>query len=87
MDECNPPPTPEPPVVKRARGRPRVHVDAAARQAAYLARKGVAFSVVLPVEVADAFAAYMVRHARDGEGLTQSEVLAKLISAQLLRKR
>lgn len=78
---------PEPGAPKRRRGRPRIHADAAAKQAAYVARKGKAFTVILPPDVAQAFAAYMVRHASDGAGLTQSEVLSKLIAAQLLRKR
>jgi len=71
--------------VKRGRGRPRIHASAADRQAAYVARKGVAISVVLPPDVADALDAYMVRHRADGS--SRSDVLAKLISSQLLRKR
>lgn len=65
-----------------------MHADQAARQAAYMARKGlVRVPVDLPAEVAEALDAYMVRHAMDGAGLTRSQVLAKLITAQLLRKR
>lgn len=72
---------------KRKPGRPRVHADAAARQAAYVARKGVSVTVILPPDVAEAFAEYMRRHSMDGAGGTRSEVLSKLIAAQLLRKR
>lgn len=74
--------------VKRGRGRPRQHESAAARQAAYRDRHGfVTLTVELPGAVAEALSAYMVRHSMDGEGLTQSQVVAKLIERQLLRKR
>jgi hypothetical protein len=73
---------------KRRPGRPRKYASAAERQAAYRERHGlVAKTVHLPAEVADAFAAYMERHRRDGAGMTESQVLAKLIAQQLCRKR
>lgn len=80
--------SPESAPAKRGRGRPRIHADAAARQAAYRERHGlVTKTMELPAHVAEAFAAYMYRHVRDGEGLTESQVLAKLIERQLCRKR
>jgi hypothetical protein len=59
----------------------------AERQAAYRARKGKQINVILPPDVAEAFSAYMERQAKDGAAMTQSEVIAKLLRQQLLRKR
>lgn len=73
---------------KRRPGRPRVHADAAARQAAYKERHGLtSLTLDLPADVIEGLREYMVRHSRDGEGLTQSQVVAKLLRTQLLRKR
>jgi len=67
--------------------RPKLYADAAAKQAAYRARKGVAVTVLLPPEVAEALSAYMARQAMDGPAATQSEVLARLIAQSIMRKR
>jgi len=67
--------------------RPKVHADAAAKQAAYRARKGVPVTVLLPPEVAEALAAYMARQAMDGPGFTKSEVIARLVAQSIMRKR
>jgi hypothetical protein len=44
-------------------------------------------SVIIAPDLLDAFQAYVARQMADGEGLSQSEVVAKLIRSQLLRKR
>lgn len=77
----------EPAPAKRGRGRPRVHADDAARQAAHRARNKetrglVRFTVDLPQECIDGINNYM-----KFKGLTKTEVLEKLIRTQLMRKR
>ena len=73
---------------KRRRGRPPVHGSASARSAAYLARHElVQVNVRISQELKDALDGYMARQAADGPGLTQSQVIEKLLRTQLLRKR
>lgn len=63
--------------------RKRIHESDAARVAAFRARRQlVPFSVDLPRDCVDGLAEYM-----RFKNLTRSEVLAKLIRSQLLRKR
>lgn len=73
--------------VKRKPGRPAKHATAAARQAAYRARKGQSITVFLPDEVMAEFVSYMTRHHMDGTGGTVSDVIVNLVRQQLLRKR
>lgn len=61
--------------------------QAAKRQAAYRARRGASVTVHLDPELKAAFDAYMQRQAMDGLGLTQSQVIERLLRSQLLRKR
>lgn len=70
-------------------GRPRKYSSAAERQAAYAARKGQAVTFYLDAETAAALRQYMARRvdSREGNTLTQSDVLARLVRTQLLRKR
>ncbi len=61
---------------------------AAQRQAAYRARKGKQLNVLLPDDVKAGLEAYLVRQHSDGQAdLTVSDVVVKLLRAQLLRKR
>jgi hypothetical protein len=60
---------------------------AAERQAEYRARKGRQISLLLPEATAKRLDAYMKRHHADGEALTLSGVIAKLLDTQLLRRR
>lgn len=63
--------------------RKRVYENDAARVAAYRARHNlVSFTVDLPADCVDGLAQYM-----RFKNLTRSEVVTKLIRAQLLRKR
>jgi len=72
----------------RRPGRPAKYASQAERQAAYRARNDlVQVAVELPADVAQALDAYMARHSADGEGLSKSAVIAKLLRTQLLRKR
>lgn len=73
--------------LKRRPGRPAKYGSQAERQAAYRARNGVTLSVVIPADIAEAFKAYVARQMADGAGLTQAEVVEKLIRSQVLRKR
>lgn len=75
--------------VPNRRGRPAKYANAAEKQAAYLARKGVAkqVNVLLSDELAEQLQVYMDREARDGRGRTQSEVICDLLAKQLFRKR
>ncbi len=74
--------------VAKKPGRPRVYASEADKQAAYLERHGkVQCNVTLPKDIAKALDAYVARSARDGEALTKSQVVAKLLRTQLLRKR
>jgi len=60
----------------------------AQRQAAYRARKGKQVNVLLPDDVKLGLDAYMQRQHMDVDAsLTQSDVIVKLLRAQLLRKR
>lgn len=61
---------------------------AAKRQAAYRARKGKQLSVLLPDDVKAGLESYLQRQHMDGQAdLTVSDVVVKLLRAQLLRKR
>ena len=61
---------------------------AAQRQAAYRARKGKQCLVLLPDDVKAGLDAYLLRQHMDGQvEMTVSDVVAKLLRAQLLRKR
>lgn len=61
---------------------------AAQRQAAYRARKGKQCLVLLPDDVKAGLDAYLQRQHMDVDAsLTQSDVIVKLLRAQLLRKR
>jgi hypothetical protein len=63
-------------------------MTAAQRQAAYRARKGKQVNVMLPDDVKAGLDAYLVRQHMDVDPtLTQSDVIVKLLRAQLLRKR
>jgi len=76
--------------VKRGRGRPRKHADAAARQAAYRERHGfVPVTVEMPEAVYAELCNFMARHSMNSTGpaLTQSQMIVKLVATQLLRKR
>lgn len=65
-----------------------VRMTAAQRQAAYRARKGKQVNVMLPDDVKAGLDAYLVRQHMDVDPtLTQSDVIVKLLRAQLLRKR
>lgn len=60
----------------------------AERQAAYRARKGKQVVLLLPDDVKEGLDAYLARQNMDGQlGMTVSDVVAKLLRAQLLRKR
>lgn len=60
----------------------------AQRQAAYRARKGVQVNLLLPDDVKAGLDAYIARQHMDGQvAMTMSEVVVKLLRAQLLRKR
>ena len=60
----------------------------APRQAAYRARKGKQCLVLLPDDVKEGLDAYLRRQHMDVDPtLTQSDVIVKLLRAQLLRKR
>jgi hypothetical protein len=60
----------------------------AQRQAAYRARKGSQVNVLLPDDVKQGLEAYVQRQHMDGQAeLTTSDVIVKLLRAQLLRKR
>ena len=60
----------------------------AQRQAAYRARKGKQCSLMLPEDVKVGIDAYLARQHMDGQvDLTISDVIVKLLRAQLLRKR
>lgn len=63
-------------------------MTAAQRQAAYRARKGKQVNVLLPDDVKAGLEAYLARQHMDGQAeLTVSDVVVKLLRAQLLRKR
>lgn len=63
--------------------RQRLYESDAARVAAFRARKGtVTLSVDLPREIVESLNEYM-----RFKGLTKAQVISKLISSQLLRKR
>lgn len=71
------------PVVTKRKGRPRIHANAAARQAAYVARNGmVTMTVQLPAEVHAQFMEFL--KFKDKK---KSAVVTHLIRSQLLRKR
>lgn len=60
----------------------------AERQAAYRARKGATVSLILPDDVKAGLDAYLARQQANGDAdATLSSVVAKLLRAQLLRKR
>lgn len=60
----------------------------AERQAAYRERKGRQVNILLPDDVKAGLDAYVARQNMDGQvGMTVSECIAKLLRAQLLRKR
>lgn len=60
----------------------------ARRQAAYRARKGKQVNVLLPDDVKQGLDAYLERQHMDGQAeLTTSDVIVRLLRAQLLRKR
>jgi hypothetical protein len=68
--------------------RPAIYASAAERQAAYRARKGAAVQVMLDPELVVGLDAYLARQHADGDAdATRSSVIAKLLRAQLLRKR
>lgn len=69
--------------------RPRVHESAAARQAAYRARKGQVVTVYIDAALKAELDAYIARQTMDGppEMQTYSGVVEKLLRSQLLRKR
>jgi hypothetical protein len=68
--------------------RPAIYASAAERQAAYRARKGAAVQVMLPADLVAGLDAYIARQHADGDvDATRASVLAKLLRAQLLRKR
>lgn len=70
------------------RGRKPKYASAAERVAAHRERHSlVQMNVELPRDVVDALDAYVDRQAADGAGLTKSQVIAKLLQTQLLRKR
>lgn len=74
--------------VPAKRGRKPKYANAAERVAAHRARHAlVQLNVELPAELVAELQAYMTRQAADGAGLTQSQVIAKLLKTQLLRKR
>lgn len=63
-------------------------MTAAQRQAAYRARKGKQVAVLLPDDVKAGLDAYLARQRMDvDDSITQSDVIVKLLRAQLLRKR
>lgn len=70
-------------IVTKKRGRPALHVDHAARQRAYRARKGI---VPMTVQLPEALHAEFVTWLKFKDK-KQSEVIAHLIRTQLLRKR
>lgn len=60
----------------------------AQRQAAYRARKGKQLALFLPDDVKAGLDAYLARQHMDGQvDVTVSDVVVKLLRAQLLRKR
>lgn len=68
--------------------RPAVYESAAARQAAYRARKGNTVTVQLTDATYVGLLDYLGRQHRDGDcEATLSSVIEKLCQAQLLRKR
>lgn len=74
--------------IPKKRGRPAKYANAAERQAAYRERHDlVQLNVELPSDLIEALRAYVDRQAADGAGLTQNQVIAKLLKSQLLRKR
>lgn len=74
--------------VPAKRGRKPKYASAAERVAAYRERHAlVQLNVELPRELVEALQEYVERQAADGAGLTQSQVIAKLLKTQLLRKR
>jgi hypothetical protein len=74
--------------IKKKPGRKKLYASDAERVAAYRARKNlVQLNVSLPADVHQALQEYVARQAADGAGLTQNEVIAKLLRSQLLRKR
>jgi hypothetical protein len=69
-------------------GRPKVHVDNAARQRAYRARKGTPVQVFLEPELLAELDAFRTRRAeRVGGDTSRATVIAFLLRTQLLRKR
>lgn len=63
--------------------RPKLYENAAARQAAHRARNGTnTLTVQIPAEVMEAFNEYL-----KFKNLTKNEVITKLLTGQLLRKR
>lgn len=74
---------PESSTVTIERGTRRIHADQAARQRAYIERKGIVqMTVQLPRELHAEFEAWL--QFKDQQ---KSAVIAKLIRTQLLRKR
>jgi hypothetical protein len=60
----------------------------AKRQAAYRARKGQQVNVILPDDVKAGLDLYLQRQHMDGQAeMTVSDVVVRLLRAQLLRKR
>lgn len=75
------------PASKRG-GRPRQYATAAERQAAYRARKGQTLTVQLDSDTMAGLRAYLARQHMDGDAsLTLSDVVARLVRNQLLRRR
>ena len=84
MIETNEVATPAP---KRG-GRPRKYATAAERQAAYRARKGETLTVQLDADIMAGLREYLERQHRDGDpSMTLSDVVARLVRTQLLRRR
>jgi hypothetical protein len=68
--------------------RPKQYENAAARQAAYRARKGTPVQVLLDPELVAALDDYIARQQADKDAdATRSSVIAKLLRSQLLRRR
>lgn len=74
--------------VPKKRGRKPKYASQAERQAAYRERHDlVQVNFALRRDIVEGFLAYVERQEKDGAGLSQVQVIAKLIQSQLLRKR
>lgn len=72
----------------KKRGRKPKYANAAERQAAWRERHDlVQLNISVKREVLEGFLAYMDRQEKLGNDVSQGAVVAKLIQAQLLRRR